>query len=301
MYGRGVAVSKSDFATYAYALLALRALAARGLRLGGSIELHLTYDEESGGDIGPRWLLEQGHSKPDYAIGAGFSYAVTTAHNGCLHLEVTLRGRQGHAAMPESGVDALAAATRVLADIYESRDALKSRSSKIPGITHPTLNVGLINGGINTNVVPDRVTFRIDRRIIPEESPAAAEAELRALIERSAGRCSGISVEIRRILLALPLVPLPGAEKLTQALRTRGAEFFDSGIGEHGVPLYTDARHYTAAGIPTVLYGAGPRTLKEANGHGADECLRLNDLRHATATVACALADLLGAAPSGTV
>src|SRR6266446_3729606 len=158
MYGRGVAVSKSDFATYAYALLALQALAAQGPKLQGSVELHLTYDEETGGDIGPRWLLEQSLSRPDYAISAGFSYAVTTAHNGCLHLEVTLRGRQGHAAMPESGVDALAAATRVLADLYESREALKSRSSKIPGITHPTLNVELITGGINTNVVPDRVT-----------------------------------------------------------------------------------------------------------------------------------------------
>jgi acetylornithine deacetylase/succinyl-diaminopimelate desuccinylase-like protein len=66
------------------------------------------------------------------------------------------------------------------------------------------------------------------------------------------------------------------------------------------VPLYTDARHYTAAGIPTVLYGAGPRTLREANGHAADECLRLNDLRRATATVACALADLLRAVPPET-
>ncbi len=46
-----------------------------------------------------------------------------------------------------------------------------------------------------------------------------------------------------------------------------------------GVPLYTDARHYASAGIPTVLYGAGPKTLQEANGHGADECLRLDDLR----------------------
>jgi acetylornithine deacetylase/succinyl-diaminopimelate desuccinylase-like protein len=199
--------------------------------------------------------------------------------------------------MPESGVDALAAATRVLADLYESRAALKSRSSKIPGITHPTLNVGLISGGINTNVVPDRVTFRLDRRIIPEESPAIVEADLRALIERSAGRTHGTRVEIRRILLALPLVPLPGSEKLTEALRTRGAQFFDSDIAEHGVPLYTDARHYTAAGIPTVLYGAGPRTLREANGHAADECLRLHDLRRATATVACALADLLRAVP----
>jgi acetylornithine deacetylase/succinyl-diaminopimelate desuccinylase-like protein len=299
MYGRGVAVSKSDFATYAYALLALQALAARGHPLAGSVELHLTYDEETGGDIGPRWLLEQGLTKPDYAIGAGFSYAVTTAHNGCLHLDVTIRGRQGHAAMPESGVDALAAATRVLTDLYASREALKSRRSRIPGITHPTLNVGLINGGINTNVVPDRVSFRLDRRIIPEESPTAVEAELRALIETSAARCPGISVEIRRILLALPLVPLPGSAKLTEALRIRGTQFFGKAIGEHGVPLYTDARHYTAAGIPTVLYGAGPRTLKEASGHAADECLRLEDLRRATAAVACALADLLGTAPSG--
>jgi acetylornithine deacetylase/succinyl-diaminopimelate desuccinylase-like protein len=293
MYGRGVAVSKSDFATYAYALLALEAWAAQGNALTGSVELHLTYDEETGGDIGPRWLLEQGKSKPDYCIGAGFSYAVTTAHNGCLHLEVTLRGRQGHAAMPESGIDALAAATRVLTALYASRQALTERSSKVTGIGHPTLNVGLIAGGINTNVVPDKVTFRLDRRIIPEESPAEVEAQLRELLENSAAQIPGIKIEVRRVLLALPLVKLAGADRLTHALQKYGAKFFGTAIAEHGVPLYTDARHYTAAGISTVLYGAGPRTLKEANGHGADECLRLSDLRGATATVACALIELL--------
>jgi len=295
MFGRGVAVSKSDFATYVYSVLALRALAASGAKLDGTIELHLTYDEEVGGEIGPHWLLQQQLTRPDLAISAGFSYAVITAHNGCLHLEVTVRGRQGHAAMPESGVDALAAATQILTAVYASREALKSRLSKTPGITHPTLNVGLIAGGINTNVVPDRVTFRIDRRIIPEESPAAAEAELRALIETSAAKISGITVEMRRILLSLPLVKLPGAERLTQALQKRGEQFFATPIAEHGVPLYTDARHYTTAGIPTVLYGAGPRTLAEANGHAADENLRLEDLRRATKTVASALADLLRA------
>jgi acetylornithine deacetylase/succinyl-diaminopimelate desuccinylase-like protein len=295
MYGRGVAVSKSDFATYTFALLALQALANSGTKLGGSVELHLTYDEETGGDIGPRWLIEQGLTKPDYAIGAGFSYAVTTAHNGCLHLEVTVRGRVGHAAMPETGVDALAAATHILAALYASRDALKSRRSATPGISHPTLNVGLISGGINTNVVPDQVTFRIDRRIIPEENPATAELELRELLQAAAGECLGISIEVHRVLLALPLVKLPGADRLTAALQNHGAENFGTPIIEHGVPLYTDARHYTEAGIPTVLYGAGPRTLKEANGHGADENLRLEDLRRATKTVAAALVDLLTA------
>jgi acetylornithine deacetylase/succinyl-diaminopimelate desuccinylase-like protein len=296
MYGRGVAVSKSDFATYAFALRALQSLAKQH-ELHGAVELHFTYDEEIGGDIGPRWLLKHGLTKANYAICAGFSYAVTTAHNGCLHLEVTVRGRQGHAAMPESGLDALEAATHILRAIYDLRPTLDSRRSSVPGIDHATLNVGLIAGGINTNVVPDRVTFRIDRRIIPEEVPQEAEEELRALIGRAASDRPGISVEIRRVLSAAPLIQLPGSEKLTRALQRHGEAFFATAIDEHGVPLYTDARHYAAAGIPTVLYGAGPRTLAEANGHGADECLRLNDLRHATETVACALADLLTQSP----
>jgi acetylornithine deacetylase/succinyl-diaminopimelate desuccinylase-like protein len=294
MYGRGVAVSKSDFATYTYALKALQELAANGHPLNGSVELHFTYDEEVGGEIGPRWILAQGLSKPDYVICAGFSYAVTTAHNGCLHLEVTVRGRQGHAAMPESGIDALAAATAILNSIYDSREVLKTRRSSVPGINHSTINVGLIEGGINTNVVPDRVTFRIDRRMIPEENPQQAEAELRGLIERAGATFAGIRLEIRRILLALPLVHVPGAERLTQALRRNGEIVFGVPIAEHGVPLYTDARHYANAGIPTVLYGAGPRTLAEANGHAADECLRLADLRGATVTVAAAIAEILG-------
>ncbi len=293
MYGRGVAVSKSDFATYTYALRALERLAAEGRKINGTVELHFTYDEEVGGDIGPRWILSQGLSKPDFAIGAGFSYAVTTAHNGCLHLEVTVRGRQGHAAMPESGIDALAAATRVLQALYDSRADFANVSSQTPGIRHPTLNVGLIEGGINTNVVPDRVTFRLDRRIIPEESPSVAETQTREVIERAAAGIAGIRLEIRRVLLALPLVKLPGAQILTGALQRHGETFFGTPIAEHGVPLYTDARHYTEAGIPTVLYGAGPRTLAEAHGHAADECLRLNDLRKATKTVACTLLELL--------
>jgi len=275
-------------------LRALQQLASSGQALNGSVELHFTYDEEVGGEIGPRWLLAQGLSRPDYVICAGFSYAVTTAHNGCLHLEVIVRGKQGHAAMPESGIDALAAATGILKSIYDSRATLKTRRSSVTGISHSTINVGLIEGGINTNVVPDRVTFRIDRRMIPEENPQQAEAELRDLIERAGAPYNGIKLEIRRILLALPLFHVPGAERLTQALQRNGEAFFGVPIAEHGVPLYTDARHYANAGIPTVLYGAGPRTLAEANGHAADECLRLNDLRRATSTVACAIAEILG-------
>src|SRR3984957_14163718 len=176
-------LSTADIATYAFAMLALEKC---GAALNGAVELHVTYDEEAGGEIGPRYLLEQGLSRPDLAIGAGFSYAVVNDHNGSLHLEVEVLGRSAHAARPSTGVDALEAANAILAALYGWRGGLQGRGSAVYGIGSPQSTVGLIAGGINTNVVPDRVTFRLDRRIVPEENPAEVEAELRAVIDLSA-------------------------------------------------------------------------------------------------------------------
>jgi succinyl-diaminopimelate desuccinylase len=293
MYGRGVAVSKSDFATYAFALLALQAAVAAGTALLGTVELHLTYDEEVGGEIGPRWLIEEGISKPDLALGAGFSYAVVDAHNGCLHLEVQVDGRSAHAAMPWTGVDALEAANHILGDLYAWRKTLAERHSDIEGIGSPQLTVGLIKGGINTNVVPDRVVFRLDRRMVPEENPEAAEAELTEVIRDAAKDFPDAKVAVRRILLARPLVPTEGGQPLTEILCRRATEVMGEPVAAKGVPLYTDARHYAEKGIPIVLYGAGPRTIQEANAHRADERLPLADLHRATEVVALTLLDLL--------
>jgi acetylornithine deacetylase/succinyl-diaminopimelate desuccinylase family protein len=290
MYGRGVAVSKSDFCTYAFALAALRDC---GAHLNGTVELHFTYDEETGGEIGPAWLLSEGITKPDLAIGAGFSYAVVNAHNGCLHLEVTVSGKSAHAAMPSTGVDALAAATEILNAIYAYRKTLAARQSAIEGIGSPQITVGLIEGGINTNVVPDRVKFRLDRRIIPDETPADVETELTALIAAAGAKTPGITVAVKRILLAEPLTPLPGAARITEILAAHATEIFGEPITAKGVPLYTDARHYAAAGIPIILYGAGPHTIEQANAHRADERLELSDLTKATEVIALTLLDLL--------
>jgi succinyl-diaminopimelate desuccinylase len=290
MYGRGVAVSKSDIATYAFALLAAE---RSGARLGGSVELHITYDEETGGEIGPLWLLEQGISRPDMAVAAGFSYAVLTAHNGCLHLEVEVTGKSAHAAKPWTGVDALEAANGVMRSLYEHRRMLKERVSSFPNIGAPQLTIGLISGGINTNVVPDRVVFRLDRRITPEEEPGAVETELRALIETTTQIYPGARAVVRRVLLAEPLRPLPGTAQLADLFCRRASQVMGEPVVASGAPLYTDARHYAAKGIPIILYGAGPRTIEEANAHRADERLQLVDLTNATEVVALALTDLL--------
>ena len=293
MYGRGAAVSKSDFTTYAFAMRALKQAAVSGTPLNGSVELHLTYDEETGGMTGPGWILSKGLSRPDFVLSAAFSHHVVVAHNGCLHLEVTLRGKSAHAARPDTGHDAIEAAATLLPALYRHRDALADRPSQTPGITHPTLVVGLIEGGINTNVVADPLSLRIDRRYVPQVSAEAVEAELRAVIEDACRTLPGITVEVRRILLARPFAPAPGAKELSELMCREASAVMGKPVTPIGVPLYTDARLYSEAGIPTVMYGAGPESLLEANGHRADERVPLAELRQATEVVANTLLTLL--------
>lgn len=290
IYGRAASVSKCDFSTFTFALRALEAVAKPQ---AGNVELLFTYDEEFGGELGPGWLLKNKIINPDLMIAAGFSYQVVTAHNGCLQMEVTVQGKMAHAAIPDSGVDALQAAVHILNALYAQNTLYKSVTSKVEGITHPYLNIGTIEGGTNTNVIPGRVNFKLDRRMIPEENPAEVEANLRTIIAYAAAQKTGITVDVRRILLANALTPLPGNQPLVAAIQKHGLEVFGEVIPALGTPLYTDVRLFCEAGIPGVIYGAGPRTVLESQAKCADERLVLEDLRKATKVIARSLKDLL--------
>jgi acetylornithine deacetylase/succinyl-diaminopimelate desuccinylase family protein len=290
IYGRASAVSKCDFSTYAFAVRALEAVARPK---AGKVELLFTYDEEFGGEVGPAWLLKHKVIHPDLMIAAGFSYQVITAHNGCLQMEVTVHGKMAHAAIPDSGVDALQAAVHILNALYAQNTLYKQVCSKVEGITHPYLNVGMIEGGTNTNVIPGRVSFKLDRRMIPEENPAEVEATLRQVIAEAAAQQPGITVDVRRILLANAMKPLMGNKPLVEAIQKHGQAVFGEAIPALGTPLYTDVRLFCEAGIPGVIYGAGPRTVLESHAKRADERLELEDLRRATKVIARTLHDLL--------
>jgi acetylornithine deacetylase/succinyl-diaminopimelate desuccinylase family protein len=296
MYGRATAVSKCDFSTFTFATRALESL---GAPLKGGVELHFTYDEEFGGEMGPGWLLAKGLTKPDLMIAAGFSYQVVTAHNGCLQMEVTVQGEMAHAAIPDSGTDALQGAVHILNALHALNAQYLKVTSKVEGITHPYLNVGLISGGTNTNVVPGKVSFKLDRRMIPEENPAEVEASIRQTIADAAASFNPprggkqLKVDIQRMLLAKAMTPLPGNQPLVNAIQKHGGELFGEPIPAVGTPLYTDVRLYVERGIPGVIYGAGPRTVRESNAKRSDEHVQLEDLRRATKVVARTLLDLL--------
>ena len=301
MYGRATAVSKCDFSTFTFALRAVEALQAKQqLPLKGNVELHFTYDEEFGGEKGPGWLLDKGLTKPDLMIAAGFSYQVVTAHNGCLQMEVTVHGKMAHAAIPDTGVDALQGAVHILNHLYDQNKLYKKVQSKVEGINHPYLNVGRIEGGTNTNVVPGTVSFKLDRRMIPEENPEQVEANIREVIAQAAaefnqGRAADaqIHIDIKRMLMAHAMKPLAGNAPLVNAIQQHGQTVFGESIPAMGTPLYTDVRLYVEKGIPGVIYGAGPRTVLESHAKRADERLNLEDLRKATKVISRTILDLL--------
>ena len=142
-------------------------------------------------------------------------------------------------------------------------------------------------------MVPGKVSFKLDRRMIPEENAAEVEADIRRIIQEAAASSPGITVEIKRLLLANSMRPLPGNQPLVSAIQKHGEALFGEPIPAMGTPLYTDVRLYAEAGIPGVIYGAGPRTVLESHAKRNDERVVLEDLRRATKVIARTLSDLL--------
>lgn len=287
LHGRGARDSKADIAAFVFALAALEGAALEGAAasgaggLAGTVELHLTSDEESGGFLGPAFLLGQDLTKPDAVIAAGTAYQVITGQEGVLHLEVLLRGVQAHASRPQDGRDALAAAVPILEHLFAAR----------AGLAQP-LTVSTIEGGRGINVVPDRVRFTVDRRIAGDEAGERVEADLIAMIE-AAHKAPGVELECRRLLLAEPVAPTAPSTALADTLAQHASASMGRTVPVVSAPVVSGARHYALAGIATVLYGVGAPVIGEGVDFTGDECVSLDDLRCATRAIATSLYDLL--------
>ncbi len=290
MYGRGTSEGKGDLAAYLYALLALDSMADQ---LAGSVELHLTFDGMAGGELGVKWLLESEFVKPDLAIVPGAARAIGTASTGVLNLGVEIRGRSAPAGRPGSGADAIEGAAPILGALYDYRDSLGNLKSKIPGIASPTMVITEISGGASPLMVPDQVHFSIDRRVLPEEAPDTVEAEITNVIGRSAAQVPGVICKVRR----RRLLPSFHNDDRTKAFAQVLAGHLENVVGEapveYGVSHETPARHYANAGVPAILYGAGPDFLEPPMSVGPDEFLELDDLRISTEVLSKAMADWL--------
>ena len=290
MYGRGVSDGKGDLAAYVYALAALRACAAD---LVGRVDIHVTFDGATGGELGVKYLLACGDQPPNFAIVPGAARAIGTTVTGVLDLDVVIKGAPAPAGVPQAGADALEAAASVLSALYKYRDGLRKRKSEVEGIGSPTLVITEIRGGDGALTVPDRVTLLVDRRLLPEEDAGAVENELTNIIGRAVGAVSGVVVRVRRRRLLPAVLPGDAVTPLLDALSRAGKLLDDRRPAVYGAAYETPARDFAAAGVPVVMYGAGQVAAGSHMATRADEALELDDLRVATEVLAVALADLL--------
>lgn len=281
LYGRGCGDMKGSIACMCQAIRALRDLK---IAPAMNIEISLTPDEETGGDLGAGYIVREGLVRADYTlVGEGGGGAgVGVGHNGVLWLEATVEGKAAHAASPEAGINAFEKMAALTMQLQPLKGKFARRIFKMPSgkKMHPTLNIGGIFGvgeGAKVNTIPAMATFTMDRRVTPGEKLAAAEKELCAAIRAAGRRVPDLKVGVERLLAIDPCFVPPKA-KLPQAF-ARAVEAV-----RRVEPVFTVNRGFTDmhffvrdARIPTIGYGPGGEHI-----HAIDERVRIKEL------VACA-------------
>jgi acetylornithine deacetylase/succinyl-diaminopimelate desuccinylase-like protein len=186
---------------------------------------------------------------------------VVTAHKGSLWLQLETRGRAAHGATPQLGRNAVHEMARIV-DLIETDYAARLRRRRHPLLGPATVNVGMIHGGTQPNIVPDHCAITIDRRTLPGETESGVRREIIALL-----RANNFPAKISSTKLApcLPLETSPKLPLVRHFLRSAGQ------TRPVGVDFFCDAAVLAAGGIPSVVFGPGDI----AQAHTADEWISL--------------------------
>ncbi len=267
LYGKG---SIDDKAPLASMMLAMMDAAGQD-RLVGSLVLVAAAEEETGGQLGTKWLAEAGQLPTcDFiVVGEQTGNKVATAHKGVMRATVRTAGRSVHATNPDRGVNAIAAMAKIIEALSRYHRELAARAHPVVGA--PTCNVGLIQGGSTANAVPDACAIQLDRRMIPREAPETVQAELRSLVESV--DIAPATVEIGDFVFS---------SWFDSALETELAQTFlacaRDALGEDPGPIGylpgSDAKHLMRqARGDMIIFGPGSYEV----AHAADEHVRLED------------------------
>ncbi len=184
------------------ALFAVQALKAKGFTPPWNIELSFTADEETGGYAGLGHLVKTKAIRPNAGVllEGGGGDIIGYAHRGVLWIHITVLGKPGHGSNPRGGINALEKACFLIAELKKLERVYAGRRSKLLGNKigrRPTLMIGgLASGGAKENTIPDRFTFSIDRRLLPEENLATVKAEILAVIEAAKRKDKELQVKV---------------------------------------------------------------------------------------------------------
>jgi acetylornithine deacetylase/succinyl-diaminopimelate desuccinylase-like protein len=246
LYGRGAYDMKSGVAS---ALIACREAAARGL--AGDVVVAAVADEEHA-SLGVQEALTA--VAADAAIVTEpTELEVIVAHKGFVWAEIEVTGTAAHGSRPHLGVDAIVKAGPVLTALGALDEALGER-------THPLLGRGsvhasTIDGGVELSSYPARCVVGLERRTLPGDTPESVQAELAKLLGACRQADPDLVAEQRTLLVREPFEVAPDAE-IVDAVQSAAEAVLGRRPTLGGASYWADAAFISAAGIPTVMFGA---------------------------------------------
>lgn len=273
LYGKG---SIDDKAPLASMMLTMAHAAAHGT-INGTLMLVAAAEEEVGGQLGTKWMADNGHlPECDFiVVGEQTTNKVATAHKGVMRATVQATGKSVHATNPNRGINAIVAMSKAVLALQAYHEELAKRVHPIVGV--PTCNVGVIEGGSTANAVPDRCIVKLDRRMIPGERPDVVQNELKAVIEAVDVAPAELSV---RDFLFSSWFDSSLESDLAQTFLGCVARELDDDPGPIGYLPGSDAKHLMKQARGDMII-FGPGTYEVA--HAFDEHVVLDEYHSTTA------------------
>ncbi|USG66933.1 M20 family metallopeptidase [Brevibacillus ruminantium] len=266
VYGRGTTDMKGGVAAM---ILAMEYLHRAGIELNGSLRFAGTVGEEVD-CLGAKAVIarRQLDDATAMVISEPSNNQPFIAHKGALWLELITYGKTAHGSMPEQGVNAIMAMARFIQEL----NSYAFTYSPHPLLGHPTMNIGVIHGGVKTNVVPDQCSLMLDIRTVPGQSHSAIIQELNELLERV---CEPIGARFAiHTANDLPAVTTDPDDPFIQLSLNAAMAFLGREVLAKGVNYYTDGSVYGPhLGIPILIYGPGEPTM----AHQPDEWIEVDN------------------------
>lgn len=191
LYGRGACDMKAGLSAFALAMAAIKRSSVyikKTVMFAGVID----EEERSKGSVA---LVKSG-KRPKYVlVGEPTSLEVCVAHKGMEWIEIICQGRSTHASTPENGVNAVYMASSIAGEIEKVLQP-DIEANKHPLLGSGSICVGVLRGGDDPNIVPDRAILQIDRRWLPTQTLEEIYEELEIIAQKVAVSYGG-SVEVR--------------------------------------------------------------------------------------------------------
>ncbi|WZL73238.1 M20 family metallopeptidase [Clostridiaceae bacterium 35-E11] len=284
IYGRGSTDMKGGLAAM---IIAAKAIKNAGIPLKGDLIIAGTAGEETD-SIGAFDFLNKGglNDVGAIVIGEPSSCGINVAEKGAFWVEITTYGKTAHGAFPGQGINAISDMHLLLGELLNYE--FKYERSDLLG--YPTMNISTIQGGVKTNVVPDKCTITIDMRTVPSINHEDILKDLQEIIDNLKKQNTSFHATIR-VLNNRPSVETSKDHPFVKMAQDVIREEFNRIEEPKGVNFYTDAAVFLPAmNLPAIFYGPGDADM----AHQPDEHVRVDSLVEAVQFYAAMIERYLG-------